>query len=66
MTDKEVGMVHFNSLDIENEGFAIVRIVKGNISICISLRNGGDTEVLISRAECNEFLKLLERTLNEC
>lgn len=63
MEIKEIATIKFDSVDLENEGVAIVRRVDTNIAVCLSVKHGGDTEVLISPKECQDLINVLKRAL---
>jgi len=65
MVTNEIATIKFSSFDPENEGIAVIRIVGKNIGICLSLKEGGDAEVIASPTECQELIQALRKAVED-
>jgi len=65
MEAKEIATIKFSSFGPENEGIAVIRKVDKNIAICLSLKEGGDAEVIVSPTECQELIQALRKALED-
>jgi hypothetical protein len=58
---REIATISFLDADSGEDALAIVRTGRARIALCLSLRENGDTEVVLSPSDCQALVEALKR-----
>jgi hypothetical protein len=62
---KEIATIKFVDADTKDDALAVVRASQGVVALALSLRSNGDTEVFLSRPDCDRLVQALQRAARE-
>ena len=58
-------MITFKDAESSDEAVAIVRYDDSRVSLCLSLKSDGDTEVVMTKADARKLLEALKRAMSQ-
>ncbi|NUT56308.1 MAG: hypothetical protein HOQ03_10030 [Thermoleophilia bacterium] len=61
---EHVATIHCTDLNSDDEALAIVRAGDSAVALALSVRDGGDLEVVLPIDACNELIAALQRAVS--
>jgi hypothetical protein len=61
---KDSSAFTFQEAESKEEAVAIIRYDKNNVSLCLSLKTGGDLEVVMSKEDAHKLILALSKCIN--
>lgn len=63
--EPEQKTIIFKDSITNEEALIIIRVVKENIGVCLSLKNDGDVEVFFNLSDCQKFVDNLQKIIKQ-
>ena len=62
---KEVATIIFKDAESSDEAVAIVRYDESLVALCLSLKSGGDTEVIMTKTDARKLVEAMKRAMSQ-
>jgi hypothetical protein len=60
---KEIATIQFLDVESGEESITVIRAMKGEIALCLSLKDSGDIEVFLRVEDCENLVENLKQAI---